>query len=164
MGEVIEAGSNRSPGRARRGRVRLLQVSCLLSLLACMGLLAGTIASFLMRDRVLLHALRTGLLESGLPLLAITLAASAFAASLVSVNAESGDLVRLRERLYFVLVASVLVLLPSALLGLRWAAATQSVTGTGVMTAVEALAQTMVALLLARNARDALRLPVAGAS
>lgn len=157
MGEVTRAPGDHSPQRARRAVVRLLQVSCVVSALACAGLLMGTIASLAV-DRAALHALRTGLLGSGMTLLALALAASAFAASRLSDGTGSGDLRRLRERLYFVLVACVLVLLPSALLGLRWAAAAHPVTGAGVMGGVEVLAQAMVALLLARNARDALRL------
>lgn len=166
MGEVTQAPGDHSSQRARRAVVRLLQVSCVVSTLACAGLLVGTIASLAVDDRAVLHALRTVLLGPGMTLLALALAASAFAASRLSESdgADPGDLRRLRERLYFVLVASVLVLLPSALLGLRWAAAARPVTGAGVMGVVEVLAQAMVALLLARNARDALRLSVDDAS
>ncbi|MBN9459970.1 MAG: hypothetical protein J0H00_01970 [Burkholderiales bacterium] len=164
MGEVTQAPGDHSSQRARRAVVRLLQASCVVSTLACAGLLVGTIASLAVDDRAVLHALRTGLLGSGMTLLALALAASAFAASRLSDGTDSDDLRRLRERLYFVLVASVLVLLPSALLGLRWAAAARPVTGAGVMGVVEVLAQAMVTLLLARNARDALRLPADDAS
>lgn len=164
MDEATRAPGDHAPSRATRAAMRLLQGSSVLSVLACAGLLAGTIASLVAADRALLRLLRTELLESGMTLLALALVVSVLAASSLSDGSTSGELRRLRERLYFVLVASVLVLLPSALLGLRWATAPRPVSGAGVMGAVEVMAQVMVALLLVRNARDALRLSPADVS
>lgn len=145
--------------RDRRYALRLLQVFSLLAVLACTALLSTAAVAVVAADPSTERTMRAAMLHPGLTTLAVMLGCAALAAGRLSrIVGDEPNLRRLRERLYFVATVTALVLAPSALLAWRWASASRAVQGGGVVLAMEALAQLIVLLLLARNARDALRL------
>ncbi len=103
-------------------------------------------------------SVRLWMLQAGLPLLALLMAASAL--SLMRLGRAHNDLeldldlARLRERLYVVATVGVMVLVPSAVLALRWASAPRPGNAMAIR-AVEAIALLIIGLLLLRNAVEA---------
>ncbi len=145
----------------RRHALHLLQAFCLLAVLACAALLSTAAVAVVAVDPSTERTMRVAMLHPGLTTLAVMIGCAALAAGrLRRIVGDEPNLRRLRERLYFVATVTALVLAPSALLGWRWAAASRAMQGSGVVLAMEALAQLIVLLLLVRNARDALRLGV----
>lgn len=145
----------------RRHALHLLQAFCLLAVLACAALLSTAAVAVVAVDPSTERTMRVAMLHPGLTTLAVMIGCAALAAGrLRRIVGDEPNLRRLRERLYFVATVTALVLAPSALLGWRWASTSRAMQGSGVVLAMEALAQLIVLLLLVRNARDALRLGV----
>lgn len=132
---------------------RVLRVSSIVSVTVCALLLAGSLATLTVLPGVDAWSLRMWMLQAGLPLLAAAMATSALALRRLAKTLDRETL-RLRERLYFVATVGVMVLLPAAVLGLRWAWGPRPGNELAVRV-VEALAMLIVALLLLRNASDA---------
>lgn len=145
----------------QRHALHLLQAFCLLAVLACAALLSTAAVAVVAVDPSTERTMRVAMLHPGLTTLAVMIGCAALAAGrLRRIVGDEPNLRRLRERLYFVATVTALVLAPSALLGWRWASTSRAMQGSGVVLAMEALAQLIVLLLLVRNARDALRLGV----
>jgi len=163
MADVTDAMAGEGGAVDERRTLRMLQVSCVASLVACAALWGAGLAASFAADASTVRMLRVAMLHPGLTVFALALGGSAIAATRLRASIRDRDLERLRERTCFAAAVTALVLLPSALLAWRWAAATRPVDGAGVALAVETLAQSVVLLLLARNARDAFRFsPQAG--
>ncbi|MBN9427877.1 MAG: hypothetical protein J0H09_15345 [Burkholderiales bacterium] len=138
---------------------RLLHTGCILCALLMAAMLAANVGAVLTQDELKVLLLRQWVLTPGLFLLNLLLLAVLILAKTLRPSGIR-RLTRLTERLYFVLAMTVLVLLPSAVLGWMWASRLQPVSGAVATSSVEALAQLMVLLLMWRNALDAARLRV----
>ncbi len=149
-------GARNAPTNAGRAGawLGLLRVSAIASVSVCATLLAGSLATLTTLPGVAAWPLRLWMLVAGLPLLASTMAASALALRRLAAIDFERETRRLRERLYFVATVGVMVLLPAAVLALRWASGPRPGNEIAVRV-VEALAMLIVALLLLRNASDA---------
>jgi len=133
----------------RRHALHLLQAFCLLAVLACAALLSTAAVAVVAVDPSTERTMRVAMLHPGLTTLAVMIGCAALAAGrLRRIVGDEPNLRRLRERLYFVATVTALVLAPSALLGWRWASTSRAMQGSGVVLAMEALAQLIVLLLL----------------
>jgi len=136
---------------------RLLHMGCILCVLLVAAMLAANFGAVLSKDEDLVLLLRQWVLTPGLFMLNLLLLAVLIVAKLLRCG-PTRRLVRLTERLYFVLAMAVLVLLPSAVLGWIWASRLQPMPEAIATSSVEAMAQLLVLLLMWRNALDAARL------
>jgi hypothetical protein len=157
MADVTDAMHGEGVAGEQRRALRMLQFCCLASVVACAALWGAGIAASFAADASTARMLRIAMLHPGLTVFALALGGAAIAAARLRASMRDRDLERLRERTYFAATVTALVLLPSALLAWRWAAATRPVDGVGAALVVETIAQFVVLMLLARNARDALR-------
>lgn len=136
---------------------RLLHTGCILCALLVAAMLAANVGAVLSDDELKTLLLRQWVLTPGLFLLNLLL----LAVLIVAKTLRPGGirrLARLTERLYFVLAMTMLVLLPSAVLGWMWASRLQPIAGAIATSSVEAMAQLLVLLLMWRNALDAARI------
>ncbi|HLT25081.1 MAG TPA: hypothetical protein VK047_00175 [Zeimonas sp.] len=124
-------------------------------------MLAASLASLTLVPGDALRALRFAMLWFGLPLLALAMTLAASAARRLARDVDAREILRLRERLYFVAALVLTVLVPSALLGLR-AALVPRPGGALAVGVVEAGAWLLAAGLLWGNVGDARGLGVAG--
>lgn len=131
----------------------VLRISGIASAVLCAALLAGSFATLTTLPGVAAWPVRLWMLQAGFPMLALTMAASALVLRRLAAMGLDRETRRLRERLYFVATVGVMVLLPAAVLGLRWAWGPRPGNELAVR-GVEALAMLLVALLLLRNATD----------
>lgn len=131
----------------------VLRVSSIASSALCAALLAGSLATLTTLPGIAAYPVRVWMLQAGFPMLALAMAASALALRRLAADLDR-ETRRLRERLYFVATVGVMVLLPAAVLGLRWAWGPRPGNEIAVRV-VETLAMLIVALLLLRNASDA---------
>ena len=163
MADVTDSMTGEGAAGELRRTMRMLKFWCLAAVVACAALWGAGLAASLAADASTVRMLRIAMLHPGLTAFALALGCAAFAAMRLRASMRNRDLDRLLERICYVATATALVLLPSALLAWRWAATMRQVDGAGIALAVETIAQLVVLLLLARNARDAFRLsPQAG--
>lgn len=143
----------------RQGALALQFVRALsdVSLAVCAALLIASIASIALVSPGALRPLRTGMLQFGLPLLGVFLAADVFAMRHGGLSGDARELYRLRERVCVVAALVLTVLLPSAVLGARGVLAPRP-GNTLAVWLVEVLAWVLATWLLLGNAADARKL------